>query len=41
MGATMKRISVNGVELEFESAGLGEAVVLSTAWVSRILFSPR
>jgi pimeloyl-ACP methyl ester carboxylesterase len=27
MGATMKRISVNGVELEFDSVGAGEAVV--------------
>jgi pimeloyl-ACP methyl ester carboxylesterase len=28
MGATMERISVNGVELEFDSAGSGETVVL-------------
>ncbi len=28
MGATMERISVNGVELEFDWAGSGEAVVL-------------
>ena len=27
MGATMGRISVNGVELEFDCAGSGEAVV--------------
>ena len=27
MGATMERISVNGVELEFDSAGSGEPVV--------------
>ncbi|MGH4027066.1 MAG: alpha/beta fold hydrolase [Pseudonocardiaceae bacterium] len=27
MGATMERVSVNGVELEFDSAGSGEAVV--------------
>jgi hypothetical protein len=27
MGATMERISVNGIELEFASAGSGDAVV--------------
>lgn len=27
MGATMERVSVNGVEMEFDSAGSGEAVV--------------
>lgn len=27
MGATMERVSVNGVELEFDCAGSGEAVM--------------
>jgi hypothetical protein len=27
MGAPMERVSINGVELEFDSAGSGEAVV--------------
>ncbi|MDQ3762598.1 MAG: alpha/beta hydrolase [Actinomycetota bacterium] len=40
MGATMERISVNGVELEFDSAGSGEAVVLIHGMVFADTFLP-